>query len=238
QFVRALNSDAAPTCATASLTADVSGVLPVANGGTGAVSFTAGAVLFGNGTSALAVDSSNFYWDNTNKRLSLGSTSPANGPLWLQRDAAVVDVFGRAASSSAAFHSVRFVASRARGSNASPSAMSNGDFIFQFSGGGHDGSSFDDFAARFNFLADGNWSTSSHPTRIEFSTTPVGSTSPSIRMVFPSDGGVKLNTASKPTCNSTRRGTFFYVAGGAGVKDTVEVCAKDAADAYAWRTIY
>lgn len=53
------------------------------------------------------------------------------------------------------------------------------------------------------------------------------------------DGGVRLNTAtSKPTCSVTTRGTFWVVAGGASVKDTVEVCAKDAADAYAWRTIY
>ncbi len=35
QFVRVLSADAAPTCATVSLTADVTGTLPVANGGTG-----------------------------------------------------------------------------------------------------------------------------------------------------------------------------------------------------------
>lgn len=45
-------------------------------------------------------------------------------------------------------------------------------------------------------------------------------------------GGVKY------TCDSTTRGMFFVTNGGAGVKDNVEVCAKDAADAYAWRTIY
>ena len=49
---------------------------------------------------------------------------------------------------------------------------------------------------------------------------------------------VQLLTASKPTCDSSARGTFWYVAGGAGVKDTVEVCGKDAADSYAWRTIF
>lgn len=38
--------------------------------------------------------------------------------------------------------------------------------------------------------------------------------------------------------SSTTRGTFWVVQGAAGVKDTVEVCAKDAADAYAWRTLY
>jgi hypothetical protein len=49
---------------------------------------------------------------------------------------------------------------------------------------------------------------------------------------------LSLESGSKPTCAVAERGTFWYVAGGAGVKDTVEVCAKDAANAYAWRVIY
>jgi hypothetical protein len=44
QFVRTLNSDAAPTCAAVSLTADISGTLPLGNGGTGQTSFSAGLV--------------------------------------------------------------------------------------------------------------------------------------------------------------------------------------------------
>lgn len=49
---------------------------------------------------------------------------------------------------------------------------------------------------------------------------------------------LNLETGTRPTCNAAERGTFWYVAGAAGVKDTVEVCTKDAADAYAWRVIY
>jgi hypothetical protein len=62
---------------TISLTADITGVLPVANGGTGATSFTAGSLIFSNGT-ILAQDNSNFYWDDTNNRLGLGTTTPAS----------------------------------------------------------------------------------------------------------------------------------------------------------------
>ncbi len=43
---------------------------------------------------------------------------------------------------------------------------------------------------------------------------------------------------AKPTCTVMTRGQIFHVKGGVAVKDTVEVCCKDAADAYAWRTIY
>jgi hypothetical protein len=53
------------------------------------------------------------------------------------------------------------------------------------------------------------------------------------------NGGIRLNTVTaKPACDSTTRGTTWFTQGGAGVKDSYEVCAKDAADAYAWRTLY
>ncbi len=65
----------------------------------------------------------------------------------------------------------------------------------------------------------------------------VGTTSPGQKLEV--NGGVRLNTATaKPTCDATSRGTFWMAQGAAGVKDTVEVCAKDAADAYSWRTLY
>jgi hypothetical protein len=47
-----------------------------------------------------------------------------------------------------------------------------------------------------------------------------------------------IDEGAKPTCDVDRRGAYWHEFGGAGVKDTVEVCAKDAGDAYAWRTIY
>ncbi len=53
------------------------------------------------------------------------------------------------------------------------------------------------------------------------------------------NGGLRLNTATaKPTCDSTTRGTFWVVQAAAGTKDDVQVCAKDATNAYAWRVIY
>ena len=65
----------------------------------------------------------------------------------------------------------------------------------------------------------------------------IGTLSPSQELEV--NGGMRLNTTtSEPTCDATVRGTFWFTQGGTGVKDAVEVCAKDAADAYAWRTIY
>jgi hypothetical protein len=57
-------------------------------------------------------------------------------------------------------------------------------------------------------------------------------------VTIPVDGGLKVLTVAAPTCDSTHRGTLHYLAGAGGVKDTVDVCAKDASDAYAWRVVY
>ncbi len=61
--------------------------------------------------------------------------------------------------------------------------------------------------------------------------------------IFRMDGTTGLpqwvnNGSAKPTCALATRGGVWYFPGGAGVKDTFEVCGKDAADAYAWRVIY
>ncbi len=54
------------------------------------------------------------------------------------------------------------------------------------------------------------------------------------------NGGVIVNNnnSAKPSCTASVRGMFFVVQGATGVKDNVEVCAKDAANTYAWRTLY
>jgi hypothetical protein len=48
---------------------------------------------------------------------------------------------------------------------------------------------------------------------------------------------VQLTSATLP-CTSAQKGQFNYIEGKPGVKDTVQVCAKDAADNWAWRTLY
>ena len=44
--------------------------------------------------------------------------------------------------------------------------------------------------------------------------------------------------ASQPTCSVALRGRLWFATGGTGVKDGLTVCAKDATEAYAWRTLY
>lgn len=59
------------------LTTDVTGILPIANGGTNASSWTAGSVIFaGSGGTSLIQDNANLFWDNVNKRFGIGTASP------------------------------------------------------------------------------------------------------------------------------------------------------------------
>jgi hypothetical protein len=74
--------------ANVNLASEVTGTLPVANGGTGVTTLTAGSVVFVGSGPVLAQDNSNFYWDNTNKGLLIGGGSLLTGsPLQLTGNA-------------------------------------------------------------------------------------------------------------------------------------------------------
>ena len=61
-----------------SASALAAGTLPVAAGGTGTTTaFTAGSVLFAGTSGTYSQDNANFFWDDTNNRLGIGTTSPA-----------------------------------------------------------------------------------------------------------------------------------------------------------------
>ena len=60
-----------------SLTTQVSGTLPVANGGTGtATAFTAGSVVFAGASGVYSQDNASLFFDNTNDRLGVGTATP------------------------------------------------------------------------------------------------------------------------------------------------------------------
>ncbi len=70
------NAAGAPTFGAVSLTADVSGILPVANGGTGtSTAFTAGSVVFSGASGVYTQDNADLFWDNTAKQLGVGTAT-------------------------------------------------------------------------------------------------------------------------------------------------------------------
>ncbi len=71
--------DTAPSWGKIGLTTHVSGTLPVANGGTGTTTaFTAGSVVFAGASGVYSQDNTNLFWDDTNNRLGVGTTSPGS----------------------------------------------------------------------------------------------------------------------------------------------------------------
>jgi hypothetical protein len=63
----------------------LAGTLGVTSGGTGtATAFTTGSVVFAGASGVYSQDNANLFWDDTNNRLGIGTTSPA----------ATLDVFG------------------------------------------------------------------------------------------------------------------------------------------------
>jgi hypothetical protein len=66
----------APVWGKIGLTTHVSGTLPVANGGTNASAFTLGSVVFAGTSGTYTQDNTNFFWDDSNNRLGIGTTTP------------------------------------------------------------------------------------------------------------------------------------------------------------------
>jgi hypothetical protein len=58
-----------------SISSGLTGVLPVANGGTNTTTLTANKVMVGNGTSGVLTPT-NLHWDNSSSRLGIGTASP------------------------------------------------------------------------------------------------------------------------------------------------------------------
>jgi hypothetical protein len=60
-----------------SISSGLTGVLPVANGGTNtSTAFTAGSVVFAGSGGTYTQDNSGLFWDNTNKRLGINDNTP------------------------------------------------------------------------------------------------------------------------------------------------------------------
>jgi hypothetical protein len=72
-----LHGGPTPSFGAVALTTDVTGILPIANGGTNyAGPLTAGSIMFFDGT-AINQNNGQLYWDNANLRLGIATTTPA-----------------------------------------------------------------------------------------------------------------------------------------------------------------
>ena len=186
----------APAWGKVDLTTDITGTLPVANGGSGtSTAFTQGSVLFAGASGVYSQDNANFFWDDTNNYLSLGTTTPParltvvsptqtalpSGSLPAGTDIYVVgangavtritqDAFGTGSYNT-------YTGRMARGTSASPTATQSGDSLVQLGGRGYGATAFGTQSTGvIEFNAAENFTDAAQGTHISFFTTALGST--------------------------------------------------------------
>jgi hypothetical protein len=188
---------------TTSGTLTLGGTLAVANGGTGTTTqFTTGSVVFAGASGVYSQDNANLFWDDTNNRLGIGTSSPVS-PLHVEGGLATFQRYG--SSGAIALRS-------AGGTQASPTAIASATSIGIVISRGYDGSAYRDIAA-ITTSSDGAISPSSSPGFIQFSTTPSGSVASTERMRITSAGNVGIATTTAPS-PLTVAGTVESTTGG------------------------
>jgi hypothetical protein len=203
-------------------------------GTTAITSGTVGRVLF-EGTGNVVSQSANLFWDATNNRLGVGtsstsgrlsvlgtSTTVPNNATWISAGNPIASLFGEGiggnmdlfiggASSVSSARPV-LTGRKSAGTLASPTALSNGDNIFSFLSGGYSGTSFVNTGS-INMIVDGVVSSGTVPQAITFET---GTSSRAERLRIGSNGNVLINT-------TTDAGFKLDVNGTARVQDNVTV---------------
>lgn len=160
--------------------------------------FTDGSIPFVSGTgTALSQDNANFFWNNTTKRLGLGTTSPIRKIHIVSDDASISlgDGYNVDYYSNTAVNAVSFVGRRSRGTIAAPTAVQSGDNLLVIAANGYDGTSFQSGpTALISFVATENFTSTAVGTKFRVATVPNGSTIAARRVRFEvdQDGGLIL----------------------------------------------
>ena len=218
-----------PTFGQLSLTAGVTGTLPVANGGTGtATAFTAGSVIFAGASGTYSQSNTKLFWDSTNNRLGVNTASPQTqltilsntqattptGTLPAGTDIYIVganaantritqDAYGTGA------YGV-YTARSARGTAASPTASQSGDTLSQFTGRGYGATGFATASTgRFDVTAAENFTDTAQGTYASVFTTAIGANSSTEVFRFGTAGQLGIGGATYGTSG------YSLVSGGA-----------------------
>jgi hypothetical protein len=230
------------TLSNVSLTTQVTGTLPVANGGTGtATTFTAGSVVFAGASGVYSQDNANFFWDDTNNRLGLGTLAPVSS-LHVDGGIGTIARFGASGA---------LVLRSAAGTQASPTQIVTSTTLAIVVARGYDGAAYRD-VGNMGFVSDGTISSTSSPGYIQFSTTSSGSTTAVERARIDSSGNVGIGATANasaildvqsttkgfrlPNMTTTQKNAISSPAAGLMVFDTTlsKACVYSGA---AWETI-
>ena len=224
----------APAFGQLSLTAGVTGTLPVGNGGTGtATAFTTGSVVFAGASGVYSQNNAKFFWDNTNNRLGINTATPQTqltivsntqtttptGTVPSGTDLYIVganaantritqDAYGTGA------YGV-YTARSARGTAASPTASQSGDTLTQFTGRGYGATGFATTSTGyFSVSAAENFTDTAQGTYASVFTTAIGSNSPTEAFRFGPAGQFGIGAGTYGTSG------YVLTSGGASAAPT------------------
>lgn len=184
----------------------ISGVVPIANGGTNnSAAYTAGSIIFSDGTK-LTQDNANFFWNDTNQSIGIGTNTPAA--------AAFIDAVNISGATKRILLTGYGVGSLvgertrfARGTAGSPTAAQSGDILGFYNAEGYGASQFPAAGTgAMTFYADENFTNTSNATRIGFNTTPTGAVTTTEVMRINSNGSIALGATSSTAIHQINGG--------------------------------
>lgn len=167
----------------------------IAFGGTNNSSaYTAGSVVFSNGTS-LTQDNAKLYWDDSNAALGIGTIPSTSAVLDVVNNSGSTKVIQATGYGS----NVGFRGRRANGTLGSPTQSISGDTLSFVSGRGYGATGFGATSTgAINFIANQNFTDTAMGTYINFQTTSNGSVT-AVESMRIASGGVTLGPQSAST---------------------------------------
>lgn len=164
---------------------------------------TAKRVLMTSDTGVIGTDDQ-LYYDAANDMLVLGNIAetPITGQrsFQIEGDGISPNLFMTSYGTAIAPFITGMVAD---GSFASKTNVKNGMVLLRLRGRGWDGSAWSSTRSEIRVVADADWGGASHPTRIEFWVTPVGSTTLTLSFTVHDDGSVSLPVKTSDPASPT-----------------------------------
>jgi hypothetical protein len=198
----------------------LAGTLGPTSGGTGSsTAFTTGSVVFAGASGTYTEDNANFFWDDTNNRLGIGTASPtaplsiygaSTATLQVTTDGTIANIISARYSTNTG--SAAITVRKGRGTLASPTAVASADQLGQLIFQGYGGTNIRSLANILG-LVETYTSDTDISSALTFSTSPSGSTTATERMRINSSGNVGIGTTS-PTERLNVTGTIHATGAG------------------------
>lgn len=204
--------------ATLNLTTKVTGILPTANGGTGASAWTTGSIPFLSSGTTFAQNNNKLFWDNTNQRFYIGTNTgsgtlnvimPTGGPtslglnvysqlanhaIQVQNQAAMaLEMINANAGGGGQFTGCLIRGTISRGTLIARTQAKNGDQVLRMSGLGYYNASNTGGETNYiNYVLTEDYTIAAQGGEMNFGTTPNGTTAAIQRLKITNSGEVVL----------------------------------------------